>query len=73
MPTTKAMMDTWTMFHLSGCLAGRHASLEVAIAVKSFTKDNKISTHVGKSNFNAMIERKKKPRMSTELAMRYST
>mmetsp|Transcript_10544 Transcript_10544/g.29791 ORF Transcript_10544/g.29791 Transcript_10544/m.29791 type:complete len:221 (-) Transcript_10544:1841-2503(-) len=72
-PMTTEMIVVCTMFHLRGSSAGLQESFEVAIAVKSFTRLSRIKTHVGKSNWRATMDRKKNPRMSTELAIRYST
>merc|ERR1712072_1521956 len=68
-PITTEMIVVWTMFHLRGSSAGLQASLLVAIAVKSLTKLSKIKTHVGKSNRRATMERKKKPKIRTLLAI----
>lgn len=56
--------------HFRGSAEDLTASFDVAIIVKSFTRESKISVHVGKSNLNAMMEMKKKPRMSKDDARR---
>ena len=49
----------------------RTLSLLVAITVRSLMMERRMSVQVGKSNFKAVILRKKKPKIRQELARRY--